>query len=61
MEVPDRGCLDSAHTAILLLVKADLYARYKEYSVTMPAPNVQAGRPLVDAGERLLYMSAWVV
>lgn len=30
MELLDRGCLNGAHTAILLLVEADQYARYKE-------------------------------
>lgn len=33
MEVPDRGCLDAARKAILLLVKVDQYARYKDFIV----------------------------
>lgn len=33
MAPPDRGCLDAARKAILLLVKVDQYARYKEFIV----------------------------
>ncbi|CBN79986.1 hypothetical protein Esi_0022_0071 [Ectocarpus siliculosus] len=33
MEPSDRGCLDGAYNAILAMVRADNYARYKDFIV----------------------------